>query len=497
MLERLHNSLVSNLQEPAFFIRGNEYAYQVLNRLVASFQHTLFPKLGPVDKIGIIANDDLETYAGIIACLLSGIAFVPIEPSHPGERNNSIIKQSKLDYILCSSGEQLSSAFLAQCKAEIIAINKLDEAVHGPVFNSIDENALAYILFTSGTTGIPKGVPISRRSLQRFLASVFEEDKAISKQDRFLQLFDLTFDLSIYSYLVPLIAGACVYTIPKNEIKYSYAINLMQEYEITCVLSVPSFVGFLRPYFKEINLPSMRRWLFCGEALQAELVMEWQGCLPGASILNVYGPTEATIFCTSYPCNVSGYLKTHNGKVCIGKPYREVGLRIIDDNFTEVLPGDIGEICISGSQLTQGYIQNVEKNREAFIRLDPDEDSTAWYRTGDLGFKDEEGDFYFAGRTDSQVKIQGYRVELGEIESQALAFDPVKEAVAVHLEKKQGMINLYLFVKPRLTEEKDLLEFLRTRIPEYMLPKQIFSLDDFPLNVNGKTDRNALKGMIG
>jgi D-alanine--poly(phosphoribitol) ligase subunit 1 len=496
MLEKLHLSIISNSEEPAFFIDGKLFTYRDVNYLVAAIQQILLKEFDATERIGIIVNDDIDTYSCIIACLLSGFTYVPIEPGHPDERNNSIIQQAALNFILCSSTQLISPSFFAMHQSRIILCGNLDPNTAGHTINKVKEESLAYILFTSGTTGFPKGVPISRKNLDSFLVSVFHDDPAIGKGDRFLQIFDLTFDLSIYSYLVPLIAGACVYTVPKNQVKYSYAISLLQEQKLTHVLSVPSFISFLRPYFREISLPSVKKWLFCGEALPEELVIEWQHCIPEARISNVYGPTEATIFCTAYPCSGFSGIKSYNGIICIGKPFKDVELIIIGEDQTEVKQGSIGELCISGSQTTKGYINNEEKNKSVFLSYKLDGESKFFYRTGDLCFKDEDGDYFFVGRTDSQVKIQGYRVELGEIENHSLAFEEVDEAVVVQKSNKQGVNNIYLFVKPAIEDKRRLMDFLRMRLPEYMLPKSIYSLNSFPLNLNGKIDRNVLKEMI-
>ena len=170
---------------------------------------------------------------------------------------------------------------------------------------------------------------------------------------------------------------------------------------------------------------------------------------------------------------------------------------IIDLNLEKVSRGSTGELCISGSQNTLGYIGYVEKNTASFLTIKSGSQHSTYYKTGDLAFQDQEGDYFFTGRIDSQLKIQGFRVELGEIENHALAFEGVSEAVVVHKNNKQGIVELFLFVKPGISDNTRLMGFLRARIPDYMLPKSIYSINSFPLNVNGKIDRNALKEMIG
>ncbi len=496
MIEKLHTSLISNAHHTAFFINEQAYTYRDLNSIVASIQHTVFPQLVKPNRIGIIANDDIQTYSAILACLLSGITYVPIEPGHPITRNRSIIEQSGLKNIFCSSTDLLTIDFLNEFQSFLVSGHAVDNIERDHFVVPVHEDSIAYILFTSGTTGFPKGVPITRKNLEFFLESTFEKDTCIGNTDKFLQLFDLTFDLSVYSYLLPLIAGACVFTIPKNKVKYSYAINLLETYKITHALSVPSFINFLRPYFKEIRLPSVKKWMFCGEALQCELLIEWQKCIPNAGVFNVYGPTEATIFCTEYFCSTVDPIREYNGIVSIGKPFNSTEFLVIDENALSVQTGNIGELCISGSQVTKGYIGLNERNRNAFLTVESLNSSRTYYRAGDLAFQDNEGYYFFVGRSDSQVKIQGYRVELGEIENHVLAMPGIDEAIVIQKINKQGIPGLYLFITPEINEDKAVMGFLKERIPEYMLPKQINSMNAFPLNVNGKIDRNALKEMI-
>jgi len=247
-----------------------------------------------------------------------------------------------------------------------------------------------YILFTSGSTGLPKGVPISTDNLLAFVNNVDAMHLGITPQSKFLQVFDLTFDLSVFSYLVPLLKGSSVILLAKSSIKYTHAIQLIEDENITHILTVPSFINYLRKYFGEISLPCVQHWLFCGEALKSDLVYAWQPCIPNATIHNVYGPTEATIFCSSFTCK-PGSIKEMNGIICIGKPFAGTILELSDENGIPAVSNKSGELYIAGSQLTSGYVNNAEKKKIAFSKLN----GNLYYHSGDICLKDADRNFFF------------------------------------------------------------------------------------------------------
>lgn len=499
MINRLLNSINKNHDRPAFYINNQQISYDDFSNIVANIQQTILKSNSGNNVFGIITNDYIETYATIVALLLLGKCFVPIDPKHPNDRNFHIMAQAELSHIYCSDKSFLSDIFLSTQESKLIFTNNLTSSSRDLVHNKFKGEDLAYILFTSGTTGFPKGVPISYNNLTSFLNAFLSYGYDFNSSDRFLQIFDLTFDLSIFSYLFPLTIGACIYTIPKNEIRYSYAYTLLEDHRITCALTVPSFVNFLRPYFEEIDLPDVKYWLFCGEALQNDLIVDWQKCIPKGKILNVYGPTEATIFCTNYECFGSpDRAKDYNGIVCIGKPMPGVEVLIVDEDLKEVSKGTTGELCLSGRQTTKGYIKNPDRNKTTFFTIEQDGETKTYYRTGDLCFMDQDGDLMFAGRLDSQVKIQGFRVELSEIENHARSLDFVSDAVAVAVSDSRANTLIHLFITPFLENKKDeILQHLRNRIPEYMVPKDVHFMKVFPLNVNGKTDKKELSKLLG
>lgn len=471
ILQPFSDSIAKYPDRNAFFIDGTYYTYRQFSERISAIRGVIRAATLDEPIWALHLHDDLNTYASIFALWMEGKAYVPLHPSWPKERLDSIVEQ-----IGCHN-------HLDSCDAPYTE-DLLDD------WKEVGEDALAYILFTSGSTGKPKGVPLSRKNLAAFVQAFWDEGYKITEQDRCLQCFDLTFDLSIMSYLIPLLCGACVYTIPYEAIKYTYTVKLLAEQKITFALMTPSTIQYLQPYFDEFEFPDMRYSLFCGEALPTEAVMGWAMCVPNAEIYNVYGPTEDTIFCTTYKLNRNGDNVEHNGVLSIGKTMTSGKIIIVDDNNREVSGDTIGELCLSGDQLTQGYWKNPEKDKEVFWTA---LDGTLYYRSGDLCYYGKEGNVLFVGRKDSQVKIQGYRIELGEIECHVRDFYRNEKRVVVMALDINGTTQIVLFVESEAMDTKPLIEYLSSKMPNYMIPTKIIFVPAFPINSSSKIDRTSLK----
>lgn len=486
----LLNSLKQHADKPAFFFENIYYSYQQLIERVSQLQTLFLNDKYDLESIGIISNNDLDTYSAIIACLLSGITYIPIETTHPDERNNHVIELSSLSSIYCSNMATLSESFHERNHSKFLFESA--QAVKEKELIVVRRNRPAYILFTSGTTGLPKGVPITIENLEAFVYNIGKMGLKVTSEDRFLQVFDLTFDLSVFSYLIPLLHGACIFTLPKVPFRYMLAVQLIEEKSITHILTVPSFINYIEPYFKQIKLPIVKYWLFCGEALKTKHIEAWQGCLPNAEIFNVYGPTEATIFCTYYKCKVDA-IKDHNGVACIGKPFDGTSFKLFNEGKCISDTNLSGELCIAGRQLTSGYLNGDIKNSQKFF----EHDGLVYYRTGDICSIDSDADYFFEGRNDSQIKINGYRIELGEIENAALKMDGVKNTVAI-TDNESGSPQIILFLVGEVQyEEATVRDYLKSKIPDYMIPREFIFIEDLPYNLNGKIDKKSLKIIYG
>ena len=474
----------------AFCIKDNFYTYKEFAQHVSKIRKQLQLVSLKSSNIGLIANDDIETYASIFAIWLEGFAYVPIHPSQPKDRGIEILSQAEIEIVIDSGRIPFFEGI------SIIESSKL-------IFDTMDlkpkivsDQDLAYIIFISGSTGKPKGVQITRGNIAAFMKSFWEVGFMIKPDDKCLQGFDLTFDVSVQSYLVPLTRGACTYTIPHDQIKYCYISGLLDDHKLTFGAMTPSMIRCMRPYFDELVFPDMRYNILTAEASPVNLIEEWSKCIPNAEIYDFYGPTETTIYCTYYKYNKNGDNKQLNGILSIGKAMNGLKTIIVDEKGNLVEANQKGELCISGGQLTPGYWKNPEKSKESFFEKELEGVLYRFYKTGDSCFFTDDGDILYAGRLDFQVKIQGYRIELGEIEYHAREFLLGRNVIAVAFNNLNGNTELGLFIEGDQVDFNVLTDYLRSKLPNYMIPSKIMMKDEFPLNANGKTDRNILKKQI-
>ncbi len=492
LLDRLVENFELFPVRNAFYIQGVYYTYGEFREKVAAIQSLILSTVPAEDKyIGLFTFDDVETYAAIYAAWFSGKAYIPLNPGNPAARNESILRQTGITYVLHSL-EIPGSALTPDSRLQLINTFVPDEG-GGPEIIPASPGDDFYVLFTSGSTGEPKGVPISRRNLNAFVSAFIRYGYDMGPEDRFLQIYDLSFDASVHCYTVPLTLGACVYTVPRNEIKYLYAYRLMQEHRLTFVKMPPSTLAYLKPYFSSIRLEDLKYCLLGGEAFPVILAEAWAGSVPNARIQNVYGPTEATINCLIFDWHKDlPAEKSYGGIVSIGRTFGDNAMVVVDHFLKPVPPGRKGELCIAGDQVTRGYWNDPARTAASFFEMETEGRIRRYYRTGDLVFVDDEGDVMFCGRIDNQVQIHGYRVELGEIEKHARDVLAQPNAVAIATEREPGATEIFLFIEDRKGREEEVREYLVSKLPPYMIPARIINLDELPKLVSGKIDRREL-----
>jgi amino acid adenylation domain-containing protein len=362
--------------------------------------------------------------------------------------------------------------------------------VHFPSISGADT---AYLLFTSGSTGSPKGVPISYTNLRAFL-ELMSNRYRLTPDDRLTQTFDQTFDLSIFDLLMAWTSGACVYSIPSFEL--FAPINFINRHQITLWFSVPSVASRLlkRGALRSACMPSLRWSLFCGEGLPSVTAEAWQSAAPQSKLENLYGPTELTIACSAYRWNPeSSPADCINGLVPIGEIFSGLSYLIVNDQCAEVGTGEVGELCVTGSQMFSGYWRAPELSMDCFLhRGISDRVAIKYYRTGDL-VSQLGANLVYRGRKDTQVKISGYRIELGEIEAVLRRAGCVEATVLAFPEEYPE--SMVAFVSGN-DDTDAMFKSLREYLPSYMWPKSIVLLNYLPLNNNMKIDRANLRSIV-
>jgi len=436
-------------------------------------------------KIGILCYRDIGFYSSIFYCLLNKKTFVPLGVKFPLARLISIIEQSDLKEIIYSEKYSELAQALTQHFPSIkfICFESLTTIIPDSVIppeSQTNENYIAYILFTSGSTGQPKGVPIREHNLISYL-NYMVPLLGLDETDKVSQIFDPTFDLSIHDILVTWLSGACLYPLPESALfapgKFTKKYGLTVWFSVPATAAIMAKLGML----KKDAYPTLKWSLFCGEALPVALAEQFQHATPNATLLNLYGPTEATIACSFHEFKLDqDYTQNY---VPIGKPFPHMVFGI-DEN---------SELLINGPQVFDGYLNNPDKTQQSLFS----KRNQRFYRSGDAVELNEHDEYEYISRLDDQVKIQGYRIELSEIDSLAkkLINNPLVVSLATPKQAPE-YIALFICDNADTEKEKSLLKQLSEFLPNYMLPKKIVWLDDMPLNSNGKIDKLSLYTLL-
>ncbi len=474
----------------ALVINERYYSYSDLLHLIYPILNNLRDQKITNDKIAIYCSDDIETYTSILAVAIYGACFVPINSKNPITHSLNILKTSSIQYIIHSNNIELPNELNNFSR---VVVNSQDKN------NNLDLNLLkptilqenSYLLHTSGSTGIPKGVAISHQQINTFF-NFFKDNKRFNftEKDRFIQPFELTFDVSIFTLFMPLNIGACCYIVPQNGMRFLDTIRIMRDHSITVATFVPTLLNHIEKYFKEFSIPSLKYSFFIGDKLIHSLTSKWKKVIPNAEIVNFYGPTEATVMCSYYQWEeVKSLNDSLNDVVPIGKLFPQIEYILINDENSLIDKTSLGELCLSGTQVIKGYLN--QTNKDAFINL---ENGKLFYKTGDIVSINKNGDFIFHNRKDRQIKINSHRIELNEVESgiRKILSSPFS---IIAIKNNKNLDELVLFIeemaKKKINTNKLLLS-LKTILPDFMTPKEIITVGKLPLNQNQKIDTKLL-----
>jgi D-alanine--poly(phosphoribitol) ligase subunit 1 len=486
----------------ALVIDEQQYTYEQLAAGASRVAARLRSRIARSDRawrVGILAARSFETYAGILGAAWAGAAYVPLNPRQPVARLASILARADLDALVVDRRGAEHVAALAEVVPRRV-LERLDPLPGDPDSAppaSLAADHPAYIMFTSGTTGAPKGVVVTVANVAHFLSCVRSQYEP-SPDDRFGQFCETSFDVSVFEMFACWEAGASLHIVP--ETKLMAAGGFIRQHALSVWTSVPSVI----PMMKRVNqlrpgsLPSLRISFFIGESLPVAAAKTWQAAAPNSVVDNQYGPTEATVACIVHRLTDPAVETPGRGTLSIGRAYAGMAADVVmaDGRFGGA--NEVGELALCGPQLALGYLDDPEQTARRFPTLEhPRLGRSRWYLTGDSAFRDAAGHLHCLGRVDHQVKVLGHRVELEEIEAHLRAVCGTDTVAAVTWPVVDGhATGVVAFVCGGTLTPAAARAALRDRVPPYMVPHRIVPRDSLPLSANGKVDRATLRNLL-
>jgi amino acid adenylation domain-containing protein len=479
----------------AVIFEQQQLSYRELNQRANQVAHYLRRKgIGPEDLVGVCLERCPEMLIGLLGIWKAGGAYVPLDPAYPKARLSFMLEDAAAK-ILLTDGKHAVLFSSAKDKAILIdsdwpAIAKENTANISPVASPSN---LAYVMYTSGSTGEPKGVMILHMGLANYLCWAVKA-YAVGPGDAVPVHTSISFDLTVTGLYPALLAGGKVEILAEDVGGQNLVAALRNGKDRSLVKITPAHLLLLGQQFRQEEV-SQRTKLFVigGENLVTENLLLWRDFAPATRLINEYGPTETVVGCCVYEVGADD---PRSGSVPIGRPIANTQLYILDRSMNPVLPGVVGELFIGGDGVARGYLNRPELTKQKFI---PDPFSSRsgarLYRTGDLARYRKDGVLEYLGRVDNQVKVRGYRIELGEIEATLAEHTEVKSCAVLAREDTPGNKQLVGYVVSRGEERPTtemMRQFLKEKLPEYMVPAQFVFLDSMPLTLNGKIDQKAL-----
>ncbi|MEV5149962.1 amino acid adenylation domain-containing protein [Streptomyces sp. NPDC052727] len=498
--DRFARTAARHPDRPALVAGTTTLTYARLRAHAESLAARLTADAPPPRRIALLAARTPVTYAAYLAVQRLGAAVVPLNPAAPPGRNETVVRQADATLVLADATGDARPAGRA---APLLPVALTDPA-DAPDLRGLPgpgPHDTAYILFTSGSTGRPKGVVIRHANTDAYLDHAVERSGA-GPDSRLSQTFGLTFDPSVFDMFVAWSTGAAL-VVPSADDLMDPA-GFVRRHRLTHWFSVPSVVS-LAARLRRLppdSMPTLRYAAFAGEPLTVRQARAFAEAAPTARLENLYGPTELTVTCTGYrlPADPAAWPHTANGTVPIGTAHPGAETLVVDERMRHA---DQGELLVRGPQRFPGYLDPAD-DPGRFATGEPDTGLTPyeggpltgahWYRTGDRVVRDGDA-LVHLGRLDNQVKISGYRVELGEVEEALRSCPGVADAVVVARTERSTPV-LEAVYTGDAPDPAPLLTALHERLPAYMVPRTLLRLPELPLNLNGKTDRKAVQAAL-
>ena len=497
ILEYLEKSAESFAAKTAYADGENELSFGELMAASKSLGSFILRKKIKRGPILVYLKKSPKCLAGFFGCTYAGHPYVPLDTQMPSARI-ALIRDSLKPSAVITDEECREAAESLFSKELLIDYSEAAEAgAEETLLKRVREEQLdtdpLYILYTSGSTGVPKGVVITHRGLIDYMEN-FCSELEISSDEIIANQAPFYFDASLIDIYCTLKMGASMHIVPIE--LFSMPLKLLeflQEKKITMIRWVPSALNMVSAFkaLKSLRPEYLRIIIFGAESMPTKCFNYWRSFYPEEKFVQIYGPTEITGVCTYY---IVDREFEDSETIPIGRAFKNSGVFLLSEENTLIdkgMPGVQGEICVKGSCLAAGYYNDMEKTKAVFVQ-NPlvKEYEERIYRTGDLASYNELGELVFASRKDFQIKHMGHRIELGEIENAAISLEGMKAAVCL-FDQKKSKIHL-VYVSEEL-EDNSVINYLKEMLPRYMIPNMLHHIEKMPLTASGKADRNGLK----
>ena len=495
----------SKTDKTAVIYNDDKMSYKELEEASNAFADFLLKNGKTNAPVVIYGHKEREFLPCMYGALKSGRAYVPVDITFPADRLEMVLTDVEPEFFVC----------LRDCEVEPLAsAKKLNVSDVQNIFNTNSNEAVdekhwvkeednCYILFTSGSTGRPKGVPINRANIENLAKYLTKWVDVEGNTDIITNQISFSFDVSVVSVYVGVALGKTLYTIDKKMMEAPALLyEGLEKSDLTFWVSTPSFAELcaVSQNFNQKMLPNLKRFLFCGETLTHKLVDTLTERFPNADIINTYGPTEATVLVTA--SKITKEMAEDSRPIPIGEPLEEVEFRIVSPEGKELSDNEIGELQIISHNVGHGYYKRPDLSQKSFFETVSRGENKRGYKTGDACYKIGNL-YYFCGRIDFQIKLNGYRIELEDIENNMVKIDNVSRAVVIPVMKEEKVDYLAAFVlqtqktdTPKLREITRIKSELSKLVPSYMVPRKIVICTSFPTNTNGKVDRKLLASQL-
>ena len=473
---------------------GEQLTYRELNTRANQLAHRLVA-LGvtPDALVGICLNRSPQMVVAVLAVLKAGGAYVPLDPAYPDDRIAFMLADSRAAVLLTEAG---LLARLPAFEGPKICLDSdwksIDTESTSNPETAVRAVNLAYVIYTSGSTGKPKGAMIEHRGLTNYLnwcVEVYDVAQGCGAPVH----SSISFDLTVTSLFSPLLAGRTIFLLPDGI--EALAAAMLERDNYSLVKITPAHLRALAELLPPERISGrVRALIIGGEALHFESLSFWREHAPATRLINEYGPTETVVGCSVYEVQTED---PFTGPVPIGEPIANTQMHVLNEALQPVQPGQTGELFIGGAGVARGYLNRDELTRERSVS-GSFSNGEGLYRSGDLVRERADGQLEYLGRADDQIKIRGFRVELGEIETAIKQYPEIADCAVIAVEEPSGEKRLTaFFVSPAraATDKEQLRQFLRASLPEYMIPATCQQIEAMPLTINGKIDRRVLEGL--